>query len=177
MCNQCLSPLKFSNPVDGEMYSIQHYVIKFVNDLRQFGGFLWVFRLLGDYVYRIYSIECEIKDTKDTHSSVSYLNIHLEIERKNRLRTKFTTAILFQFSHSEFPIHMYQHSRIHASLLIRYSRACGFYHDYLDRRLLWTLNQLNQTFLVIKLKWPVRKFYGGFHDLVNRYGNVCPREQ
>ena len=25
-----------------EVYSIQHYVIKFVSDLRQVGGFLWV---------------------------------------------------------------------------------------------------------------------------------------
>ena len=33
-----------SNPVDGEVYSIQHYVIKFVSDLRQVGGFLWVLR-------------------------------------------------------------------------------------------------------------------------------------
>ena len=28
-----------SNPVHGELYSIQHYVIKFVNDLRQVGSF------------------------------------------------------------------------------------------------------------------------------------------
>ena len=28
----------------GEVYSIQHYVIKFVSDLRQVGGFLWVLR-------------------------------------------------------------------------------------------------------------------------------------
>jgi hypothetical protein len=27
------------NPVHGEVYSIQHYVIKFVSDLRQVGGF------------------------------------------------------------------------------------------------------------------------------------------
>jgi hypothetical protein len=33
-----------SNPVRGEVYSIQRYVIKFANDLRQVGGFLWVFR-------------------------------------------------------------------------------------------------------------------------------------
>ena len=31
-----------SNPVYGEEYSIQHYVIKFVSDVRQVGGFLWV---------------------------------------------------------------------------------------------------------------------------------------
>ena len=29
-----------SNPVHGEVYSIQHYVTKFVSDLRQVGGFL-----------------------------------------------------------------------------------------------------------------------------------------
>ena len=29
-----------SNPVHGEVYSIQHYVITFVSDLRQVGGFL-----------------------------------------------------------------------------------------------------------------------------------------
>jgi hypothetical protein len=28
----------------GEVYSIQHYVIKFVSDLRQVNGFLWVLR-------------------------------------------------------------------------------------------------------------------------------------
>ena len=33
-----------SNPVHGEVYSIQHYVIKFVSDLRQIGGFLRLLR-------------------------------------------------------------------------------------------------------------------------------------
>jgi hypothetical protein len=31
-----------SNPVHGEVYSIQHYVKKFVSDMRQVGGFLRV---------------------------------------------------------------------------------------------------------------------------------------
>ena len=29
-----------SNPAHGEVYSIQHFVIKFLSDLRQFGGLL-----------------------------------------------------------------------------------------------------------------------------------------
>ena len=33
-----------SNPDHGEMYLIQHYVIKFVSDLPQASGFLLVFR-------------------------------------------------------------------------------------------------------------------------------------
>ena len=31
-----------SNLLDGDVYLIQHYVIKFVSDLRQVGGFLQV---------------------------------------------------------------------------------------------------------------------------------------
>jgi hypothetical protein len=44
LCNQCLSPLSFvsSNPAHGEVYWMYHYVIKFVSDLRQVGGFLLV---------------------------------------------------------------------------------------------------------------------------------------
>jgi hypothetical protein len=30
-----------SNPVHGKVYSIQHYVIKFISDLQQISGFLW----------------------------------------------------------------------------------------------------------------------------------------
>jgi hypothetical protein len=33
-----------SNPAHVEVYSIQHYVIKFVSDLRQVGGFLRILR-------------------------------------------------------------------------------------------------------------------------------------
>ena len=33
-----------SNPVQDEVYSIQHYVIKFVSDMRQICGFLRVLR-------------------------------------------------------------------------------------------------------------------------------------
>jgi hypothetical protein len=55
LCNQCLScgtatvlqlsvpitnKVVSSNPVYGEVYSIQHYVIKFVKDLRQVSGSL-----------------------------------------------------------------------------------------------------------------------------------------
>ena len=35
-----------SNPGHGEVYSIQHYVIRFVSDLLQIGGFLLILRLI-----------------------------------------------------------------------------------------------------------------------------------
>ena len=41
----------------------------------------------GDFVDRIYPIELEIKDTTDTTRSPSYLDLHLEIDSEDRLRT------------------------------------------------------------------------------------------
>jgi hypothetical protein len=40
----CNGRVVSSNPVHGEVYSIQHYVIKFVRDLQQVDGFLRVLR-------------------------------------------------------------------------------------------------------------------------------------
>jgi hypothetical protein len=43
LCNQCISPLMlWFESRWGEVYSIQHYVIKFVSDLQQVSGFLKV---------------------------------------------------------------------------------------------------------------------------------------
>ena len=38
------SKIVSSEPVHGKVYTIQHYVIKFVSDLQQVGGFLRVLR-------------------------------------------------------------------------------------------------------------------------------------
>ena len=44
-----------SNPAQGEVYSIQHYLINVVTDLQQIGGFLWVLRFsLGTLVFSGY---------------------------------------------------------------------------------------------------------------------------
>ena len=43
---------------------------------------------LNNFVHRIYLIEPEIKDTRDTDRSISYLDLHREIDSEGRLRTK-----------------------------------------------------------------------------------------
>ena len=50
------------------------------------------------------------------------------------------------------------------------SRASGSYHDFLDRGLIITRKLLNRGFILVKLKSSFRKFYGHYHDLINRYG-------
>jgi hypothetical protein len=41
---------------------------------------------------------------------------------------------------------------VYNSQLVRYSRACDSYQDFFDRYLLITMKQLNQGFLLVKLK-------------------------
>jgi len=43
----CASEFK---PVHGEVYSIQHYVKKFVSNLRQVGGFFWALRFPSQFI-------------------------------------------------------------------------------------------------------------------------------
>ena len=132
-------------------------------------------------VDRIYPIELEIKDATDRARPVSYLDLHFEIDSERRLRMK----LYDKRDHFHFPIVNFQFIwssilvasvyGVYISQLIRYSRACGSYMDFLDRGLLITRKLLNQGFLLVKLKSSLGKFYGCHHDLVERLRlrNIC----
>ena len=118
----------------------------------------------------------EIKDTTDTDTSASYLDLQLEIDSEGRLRTKlYVKRDDFNFPVVNFPfvcsnIPAAPAYGVYMSQMIRYSRACGSYRDFLDRGLLLTRKLLNQEFLLVKLKSSLRKLDGRHHDLVDRYG-------
>ena len=130
----------------------------------------------SDFVDRIYPYELEIKDTTETTKSASYLDLFLEIDNDGRLKTKiydkrddFSFPIVnFPFLSSNIPAAPAY--GVYISQLIRYSRACISYQDFLERGSLLTTKLLNQGFLMVKLKSSLRKFYGRHHDLVGRYG-------
>ena len=130
----------------------------------------------GDFIDRIYPIEFEIKETTDTDTSASYIGLHLEIDNEGRLRTKlYDKRDDFNFPIVNFPFLCSNIPAVPAygvfiSPLIRYSRACGSYQDFLDRELLLTRKLLNQWFLLVKLKSSLPKFYSRDHYLVDRYG-------
>jgi hypothetical protein len=103
----------------------------------------------GDCVDRIYPIELERNDTTDTDRSASYLDLHLEIDSVGRLKVKlYDKRDDFNFPIENFP---FKCSNIPAapvygvciSQLIRYSRACSSYQDFLDRGLLLRRKLLN----------------------------------
>jgi hypothetical protein len=93
----------------------------------------------GDFVDRIYSIELEIKDTTDTDRSASNLDLHLEIDSEGRLKTKlYDKRDDLNFPIMNFPficsnIPAAPAYGVYISQMIRYSRTCGSYQDFLNR--------------------------------------------
>jgi hypothetical protein len=130
----------------------------------------------GDFVDRIYPIELEIKDTTNTYKSASNLDLHLNIDSEGRLRTKlYDKRDDFNFPIANVPficrnIPAAPVYGVYISQMIRYSRACGSYQDFLEIGILLTMKLLNQGFLLVQLKLSLRKIYGRHHDLVDRFG-------
>jgi hypothetical protein len=99
----------------------------------------------GDFVGRIYPIELEIKDTTDTDSFASYLDLHFKFGREGRLKTKLYDKrddfnlfpiVHFPFISSNIPaVPVYG---VYISQLMQYSSGCGSYQDFFDRGLLLT---------------------------------------
>ena len=123
-----------------------NFTFRYINDVLSLNN-----SRFGDFV------DLEIKDTTDTDTSASYLDLHLKIDREGRLRTKLYEKrddfifpiVIFPFICSNIPAaHLHME---YISQLIRYSRACGSYQDFIDRGLL-TRKVLNQGFLLVKLK-------------------------
>ena len=130
----------------------------------------------GGFVDSIYPIELQIKDTTDKDRHASYLALQLDIDSEWWLSTKrYDKRDDFNFTIVNFPlicrnIQADPTYGVYIPQLIRCSRACGSYQDFLDRGLQQKMKLLNQGFLLIKLNSSLRKFYDLHHDLVNRYG-------
>jgi hypothetical protein len=60
-----------------------NFTFRYIDDVLSLNNFRF-----GDFVDRIYPIELEIKDTTDTDTTASYLDLHLQIDSQGRLRTK-----------------------------------------------------------------------------------------
>jgi hypothetical protein len=111
-----------------------HFTFRYIDDVLSLNN-----SRFGDFVDRIYPIELEIKDITYADTSASYLDLHLEIDSEGRLRTKlydkrddFNLPIVnFPFICSNIPAAPAY--GVYISQLIRYSRACGTYQDFLDR--------------------------------------------
>jgi hypothetical protein len=98
--------------------------------------------MFHSYVDSIYPIELEIKDTTESSTSASYLDVLLNIDADGKLTTQLYDKLdNFNFAIFNFHIHVATfHYHLHIwriygvyiSQLIRYARACSTYDQFLS---------------------------------------------
>ena len=106
-----------------------------------------------DYLHLIYPSELEIKETTDTPTSASYLDLYLYIDDSGHLKSKiYDKRDDFDFPIVNFPflgsnIPSSPAYGVYISQLIRYCRACSVYGDIVNRAKLLSEKLLSKGYV------------------------------
>ena len=123
----------------------------------------------------MYPAELEIKDTTESNTSASFLDLLLSIERDGQLRTSlYDKSDDFNFRITNFPflssnIPSSPAYDIFISQLIRYARTCSSYECFVLKSARLSSKLLRQGYVMERLKSSLRKFYGRYGDLIKHY--------
>ena len=123
----------------------------------------------------MYPVELEIKDTTESNTSASYLDLLLSIGRNGQLHTSiYDKRDDFNFHITNFPflssnIPTSSAYGVFISQLIRYARACSSYGCFIPRATRLSNKLLEQGYVKERLKSSLRKFYGRYGDLIKQY--------
>ena len=142
------------------------YEVEFVQSLLKPGKkhltqqFNFTYRYIDDVLslkntkvaeYFIYPCELEIKETTETAASSSYLDCYLYIDNGKLTTRLYEKRDDFNFPIVNFPllsnnILSAPAYGVYVSQLIRYTRACSNYHDFMERGKVLTTRLLNQGY-------------------------------
>ena len=123
----------------------------------------------------IYPPELEVKETTDTASSASFLDLYLEFDDSGQISTKiYDKRDDFNFKIINFPnmcsnIPASPAYGVYISQLIRYARASSIYSDFLKRHLHLRNRLLDQGYADIRIIRSLKKFIFRYQDLVEIY--------
>ena len=123
----------------------------------------------------MYPAELEVKDTTESTTSASYLDLLLWIWRDGQFHTSiYDKRDDFNFHITNFPflssnIPSSPAYGVFISQLIRYSRACSSYECFILRARRLSSKLLKRGYLQERLKSSFRKFYGRYGDLIQLY--------
>ena len=132
----------------------------------------------AEFLPLIYPPELDVKETTDTASSASFLDLYLEFDDSGQLSTKIYDKRDFNFKIINFPnmcsnVPASPAYGVYISQLIRYARASSNYSDFLKRHLhrhLHLRNRLlDQGYKKIRLIRSLKKFIFRYQNLVEIY--------
>ena len=121
----------------------------------------------------MYPAELEIKNTTESNTSASFLDLLLSIGRDGQLRTSlYDKGDDFNFHITNFPFLSSNMPSspaydVFISQLIRYARACFSYERFILRVARLSSKLLGQGYVRERLKSSLRKFYGRYGNLIN----------
>ena len=128
-----------------------------------------------NYLGQMYPPELEIKDTTESNTSASYLDLLLSIGRDGQLHTSlYDKRDDFNFHITNFPflssnIPSSPAYGVFISQLIRYARASSSYECFILRAVRLSNKLLGQGYVMERLRSSLRKFYGRYGDLIKQY--------
>ena len=130
----------------------------------------------AEFLPLIYPPELEVKETTDTASSASFLDLYLEFDDSGQISTKiYDKRDDFNFKIINFPNNMCRNIPaspaygVYISQLIHYARASSNYSDFLKRHLHLRNRLLDQGYKKIRLIRSLKKFIFRYQDLVEIY--------
>ena len=127
-----------------------------------------------NYLGQMYPVELEIKDTTESNTSASYLDLLLSIGRDGQLHTSiYDKRDDFNFHITNFPflssnIPTSPAYGVFISQLI-HARACSSYGCFILRTTRLSNTLLEQGYVKERLKSSLRKFYCRYGDLIRQY--------
>ena len=134
------------------------------------------FSFIGSFTWLNFPPELEIKDTTESNTSASYLDLLLSIGKDGQLRTSlYDKRDDFNFHITNFPflssnIPSSPAYGVFISQLIRHARACSSYECFILRAMRLSNKLLGQGYVKERLKSSLRKFYGRYGDLTRHSG-------
>ena len=137
--------------------------------------YLSIYSRFAEFLPLIYPPELEVKETTDTASSASFLDLYLEFDDSGQLSTKiYDKRDDFNFKIINFPnmcsnIPASPAYGVYISQLIRYARASSNYSDFLKRHLHLRNRLLDQGYKKIRLIRSLKKFIFRYQYLVEIY--------
>lgn len=143
---------------------------RYIDDLISFNN-----AKINEYLPLIYPPELVIKETTEKITSVSYLDLCIEIQTEGNLCTKLYDkrddfdfpVVNFPFMSSNIPSSPAY--GVYISQLLRYVRACTNYCHFRERHVLLTIKLFNQGFTVTGLIRSFKKFYGRHSEEFTNY--------
>jgi len=140
--------MRFPNYCKGEKNLAQsfNYTFRYIDDVLSLNN-----KTVSNFLHLIYPVELVVKDTTDFPNSASYLDLFLE----HNINGTLTTKLYDKRDDFEFPIVNYPFLDsnipsspaygVYMSQLIRYSRTCNSYRDFLHRSVQLTKKLFSQV--------------------------------